>query len=407
LPPERLALSAAMGDAPEPSPRPPRRAPRWLPTTLAVLATVLALASVFSIWAKRQVLETDNWTDTSAALLADRQVQRALSNYLTDQLFSNVDVEAQIASALPPRLDPLAGPIAGELRGRVQQRALQALSDPRFQTAWQDATRAAHEQLGVLIRGERGRFVSGEDGVFLDLQALVAALANRVGLSDAIAGRLPPTAARLTILRPDQLSAAQDIVKLIRGLSIVLPLLALACAAAAIWLAQDRRRAVLRTIGIGLVVVGVGVLLIRSLAGDAVAEALARNAAAEPAALQAWDITTDLLRDGGIAVLVDGLIILIGVALAGPSRAATKLRSWAAPLAEPRWAYLFAAALVAALLWWGPTEGLRRPLPALVLIALLLGGVEALRRQIGREAADRGGGDQPPGAPGALAPSQP
>jgi hypothetical protein len=390
-----------MADDAAPSPRPPRRAPRWLPTALAVLASVLAFVSVFSIWAKRQVLETDNWTETSAALLADPQVQRALSNYLTDQLFANVDVEAQISSALPPRLDPLAGPIAGELRGRVQQRALQALSDPRFQTAWEDATRAAHERLGAMIRGESGRFVSAESGVVLDLQALVAALASRVGLGERLAERLPPTAAQLTIVRPDQLSAAQDVVKLVRGLSIVLPLLTLACAAAAIWLARDRGRAVLRTLGIGLVVVGVAVLLIRSLAGDTVAEALARNAAAEPAALQAWDIGTDLLRDGGIAILVYGLVVLIGVTLAGPSRAATKLRAWVAPLGEARWAYLFAAALVAALLWWGPTEGLRRVLPALILIALLLGGIEALRRQIAREAAAR----REPDSPGVLTPS--
>jgi hypothetical protein len=378
-----------MGDAAEPSPRPARRVPRWLPTALAVLAVVLAFLSVFSIWAKRQVLETDNWTDTSATLLSDPQIQRALSFYLTDQLYANVDVEGQIRSALPPRLEPLAGPIAGELRDRVQRRALNALSDARFQTAWEDANRAAHETLGRLIRGESGRFVSAESGVVLDLRAMILELASRVGVGERIGERVPESAGQLTILRPDQLSAAQDVVKLIRGLSIVLPLLTLACAAAAIWLAPGRRRGVLQTIGIGLVVAGVAVLLIRSLAGDAVADALARNAAAEPAALQAWDIGTDLLRDGGIAVLVYGVAVLIGVALAGPSRAATKLRSWARPLGEPLWAYLFAAALVAALLWWGPTEGLRRPLPALILIALLLGGVEALRRQIAREAASR------------------
>jgi hypothetical protein len=354
---------------------------------------VLAFLSVFSIWAKRQVLETDNWTDTSATLLSEPQIQRALAFYLTDQLFANVDVQGEIQAVLPPRLDPIAAPIAGELRERVQRTALNSLSDARFQTAWEDANRAAHEQLGAMIRGESGRFVSAEDGVVLDLRALVAVLASRVGLDESLGDRLPESAAQLTIVRPDQLSAAQDVVKLIRGLSIVLPLLALACAAAAIWLAPGRRRSVLQTLGIGLVVVGVAVLLIRSLAGDAVAEALARNAAAEPAALQAWDISTDLLRDGGIAVLVYGVATLIGVALAGPSRAATKLRSWATPLREPLWAYLFAAALVAALLWWGPTEGLRRPLPALILIALLLAGVEALRRQIAREADEA-----PPGA---------
>jgi hypothetical protein len=56
----------------------------------------------------------------------------------------------------------------------------------------------------------------------------------------------------------------------------------------------------------------------------------------------------------------------------------------------PQIAYPLAAVLVLVVLWWGPTEGLRRPLTALILLALLALGLETLRRQIESEALAEG-----------------
>ena len=39
---------------------------------LIAIATVLAFFALFAVWANRQLLDTDNWTDTSTRLLQER-----------------------------------------------------------------------------------------------------------------------------------------------------------------------------------------------------------------------------------------------------------------------------------------------------------------------------------------------
>jgi hypothetical protein len=65
-----------------------------------------------------------------------------------------------------------------------------------------------------------------------------------------------------------------------------------------------------------------------------------------------------------------------------PTRWAVALRRVAALYIAAKYVYPAAVVLLVALLAWGPTEGLRRALPALVLVLLLLAGVEALRRTV-------------------------
>jgi hypothetical protein len=60
-------------------------------------------------------------------------------------------------------------------------------------------------------------------------------------------------------------------------------------------------------------------------------------------------------------------------------------------LSQPGYAWGGAAAIVALLLVWAPTPGLRHFTPAIILIALFALGVEALRRLTAREHPDVGG----------------
>jgi len=80
--------------------------PRLRRTSIAiiVLASVIAFFAVFAVWAKRQVLETNTWTETSTELLANKDVQGALNTFLVDALFKEVNVEHQIKKALPDNL---------------------------------------------------------------------------------------------------------------------------------------------------------------------------------------------------------------------------------------------------------------------------------------------------------------
>src|SRR5688572_3307271 len=94
----------------------PRHRRRGWARALVVLASILAFAAILAVWANRQLLNTDNWTDTSTELLENRVIRDQVALYLVDQLYANVDVSAELEAGLPERLQPLAGPAAGALR---------------------------------------------------------------------------------------------------------------------------------------------------------------------------------------------------------------------------------------------------------------------------------------------------
>lgn len=354
--------------------------------SLVVAGTIAALLAIPALWINRQVMDTDNWANTSSQLLEDTAVRTALSAYLVDQLYANVDVAGQLRTALPPRAQPLAGPAAGALRDLAQKLANEALQRPRVQAAWEQANRSAHEVFLKIVKGG-GPAVSTNNGVVtLDVGGLLQQLENRVGVGGRLASKIQPGSAQITVMRSDQLSFAQDVANVLRPLAILLLVLMFAFYGAAIAVARGRRRETLRAVGFGFVVAGTLALVLRSVGGDAVVGALATTEAARPAAESVWRIGTSLLVEAATASLVYGLAIIFGTWLAGHTRAAVRSRAGLAPfLREPVYAWGGAAVVVLLVLAWGPTPATRKVLPALILIGLFAIGVEALRRQTARE----------------------
>lgn len=354
---------------------------------LVFLATIIGFFAVFAVWAKRQALETDTWTETSTELLADENVQTALGTFLVDAIYSNVDVEAKLRAALPPQADVFAAPAAGGIRQIADRAAVQALQTPQVQDAWKQANAQAHAAFINLIEGG-GSTVSTTGGdVTLNLHAVAEQVGSRAGLD--IASKLPPDAAELELIHSDQLGFAQDMVNLLQKLAIVLPLLALGLYGLAIYLAKGRRRETVRAAGIGFIAIGVVVLVARDLAGNAVVDSLAQTDSVKPAVESVWSIGTSLLSGAGAAMLGYGVVIVVGAFLAGPTPLARAVRRDLTPVLRDRkvgYAVLVVILLLA--FWWSPTEGFRRLLPSLVLIALLVAGYEGLRRQAVRDFPD-------------------
>lgn len=358
-----------------------------LVVAILVVATLLGFLSVFAIWVKRQALETDTWTETSTKLLENEDIQTALAGYMVDTLYANVDVRAELAKALPPKAQPLAGPVAGGIRELANKLALEALSRPKVQQLFSEASRSAHTLFLNLVDDGGGALSTGGGAVTLDLGQIVGQLGSQLGLDAS--GKLPPDAASIELIESDQLSAAQDVVKLLKGLSLILPLIALALYALVVYLARGWRREAVRAWGLSWVLIGILVLAVRSLAGSAVVGSLASTESVKPAVSAVWDVGTSLLRDGGAAMIIYGVVIFLGAVLTGPLGVARRARRFLAPLLRERSsAYAAVAAIIVLLLWWSPTEGFRRPLPSLVLFGLLIAGVEMLRRQTLREYPD-------------------
>jgi hypothetical protein len=358
--------------------------------TLLVVATLIAFLAIFSIWVNRQALNTDNWVNTSGKLLRNDEIRTQLSDYLANELFANVDVQAELEKTFPPRLAPLAGPAAGALHQLAPQVAERALATSQAESLWADANRTAHESL-LKILNDEGSAVSTANGeVTLDLGSLVSESGGQLGIAGKLASKIPPDAGQLTILRSDQLSMAQDASSLVRHLPIVLTLLALFLYGLAIYLAGPRRRRALRSVGFGFIVAGVLSLLLRRVGEGSVTDALARTDAVKPAVEAAWSIGTSLLVTVAVSAISFGILVVIAAWLAGPTRIASNLRQEAAPYLRERPGATYAGVglLFLILILWAPVVAFHKPIGLILLAVLMVLGTELLRRQTSVEFPD-------------------
>lgn len=404
------AAGAAPG-TPVPAGRRGARRHRAVVGTLFALAVIIGIVAVLAVWANRQALNTDNWTNTSSQVLADRHVQTALSAYAVNQLFSSGVVEAQVKSVLPAQFEGLAGPISGGLQQVAGQVAPKVLASPQAQDAWRLANHTAHATFMKIIEG--GGPVVGTHGgvVTLNVRALVDQLAKRLGVQEQVAAvrsklkanagliqgaanragiTLPSSTGRLVIMRSSQLKTVQDIGSAIRGLALVLPLVSFALYALAVWLSTGRRRAALRTTGWCFAGTGLVTLLTRRVLGNYIIDTLVKNPSNKTAVHDVWTIGTTMLYDIAVALLIFGLILVAAAWLAGHTRPATALRHAMAPALRdrPAVAYTTVYAGLLLLILWGPTPATRQ-LAYIVAFAVLLGlGVHSLRRQTAGEFPD-------------------
>jgi hypothetical protein len=355
---------------------------------LVVLATLLLIASSLTVFAKRQLLNTDAWTKSSAQVLADPEVRAALSTKLVDLLYQRVDVAAQLEKALPPRAQAAAPAIAAGLQTAAVRAVNTLLSTARAQQAWENANRRAHTALVKVLEGKPVRGLSTSNGaVVLDLRPLLDRISARIGIVGKARANAPPNAGEIVLLRSDQLKAAQDAVRVFKALTIFLLIVVLALYALAVYLAHGRRRVVLEVSGASLVFSGLVLIVVRRLVGNAIVDSLVHTEANKVPVHHVWLIETQILGDIGIALFVYGLLVLIAGWLGGPMRPAVAIRRFLAPTFRDRpfVVYGVAAAALLIVIAWGPTNATRQLIGIAVLAGLLGLGIEVWRRQTLRE----------------------
>lgn len=357
---------------------------------LVALASLLAVVALLGSWVNRQLLDTNQWTETSAALLQEESIRVPLANEIAAQLADGSRTREALQAALPPRLQPLAGP-AGALVADAVQRAVQrVLASARVQRAWVTLNRVTHEQLVELVEGG-GTVVAGR-GVILDLRPLAKQVATAIGIDPTVVDRLPRPRGRIVILNPQQLKTLRTTGDALDTLAWLPGVLALALYALAVWLARRQpggmRRAVLAS-AIGLALAALLVLVVRRVVGNQVLTAVTGDGPLLDAAQSVWQIATTLLAELTAVLIAVGAVGLAGAWLAGDGKRASALRARIAPTlaGRPDLVYGIAALAYLVLLAWGPLGVMQRPWAIIAFGALLLGGIAALRAQVVRELA--------------------
>jgi hypothetical protein len=497
---------------------------RTLVWALVVFASVVLLFSMIANWVQTEVLDSGQFSNNTEQILQNKDVQEQLSLFAVDQLYANVDVQAQIEQRLPPPARPLAAPVTAATRQLATNVAKTALASPRVQGLVATAINGAQQRFVSLI-DDKGQFVSTQGGdVTLEYGSFIAEIATRLGVdpstisqiqafiqqssteleqrlttvqskiestrstlaqaqsgtlstqvqqnlttlqSDAaqlqttiaslqqkIAGiqpkapaplqsRLSDLQGRLTeldtrsgaaqtqaaavladpsqanvlkldptlgslqmrvttllnrqaiqhpgeivVMKSSGLSGLQKLVRVLRHLGFVLPVLALLLYLAAIYLAKNWRREALIAAGGGIVGATLLVLLVRHIIGNGVVDSVASSDAVKPAISSVWDIISDGLRARAVFALVIGLGFIAGGLLAGPGRHEVAVRRFLAPYLREQPVVVYAVLAFVFLLWLTllPTiNNLGQVLIILALAGLAVLGVEILRRQTARE----------------------
>jgi hypothetical protein len=351
-----LARTQAERDAPhsghEPVNKPRRRRIRRSAVGLLVaLSCLLVLLSTTEVWAHRTLLNTGAFVGTVAPVFEDPAVAAAVAARATDELFTELNVQARLRDALPPRASFAAVPVTNATKGFVAGELTSVLTSPQFQAVWTAALTFTHQQLVAVLRGQNTAAVSTSGGyiVLNTVPVINQALGKVSGLASDLAGKpvtlpaitsadppqqavtklsgalgvsLPSNFGQITLVRSSDLATVQRGVKAFDRLTLVLPLAGIALIALSLWLSVNRRRTVLQ------LAVGVSLLMIVERRVVIHEQGALASAAHNPQLAQS--VLGDLLHGFFVLsawVLGVALVVLVIAVLSGPYRWAVAVRS--------------------------------------------------------------------------------
>ncbi len=350
-----------MTDEPQPTRRETSRIRTIFSVIFGIIAVVGLFASTVAVWANGVLFNSDKVASAAEKAIQQPEAAGSMATYVSDQLFTIVDLEALLEAQLPETLDPLSGVIVGGAREFVEGQLTELLQKPGVQAVLVGIIRTGHAQLMKVLNGD-GLFdgVSVNDGrVTLNMLPLVAlgfsqiqklGLLADVTLPDLSAGGdpskqisslettfgrdLPDNFGQLTVFEGDAAAQASEVVQqaqhmvvLVKRAITLILVVTVVSFVASLLLANRRRRAI--------VVLGLASAAVMLIARTAIKQTLARtpNLVINPGARQALaaalgDLAGDLVRMVTLLVLI-GLIAAVFVLMTGTGPTAQRLRAGA------------------------------------------------------------------------------
>ena len=345
---EALRAQLAATEVEAPGRRSPARI--WRPVLTAVLlclVVVLAPLSVVATWAHRQVSDTNQYVATVAPLASDPAVQKAISDRITTEVLSYVDVKGlttQVVDALNQRglpdgadvgLRALTVPLVRAIENFVAQRVDALVRSDAFARAWVSANKTAHEQLVVALTGKTGGVTEVNGGeVSINLATLIAEVKKElVDRGFNVASKIPVVDTKFTVMKSQDLVKAQGAFSALNTLATALPIVTLLLIGGAIAAARRRRRAVVAaglSVAAGMILLALGLIVVRPLYLAAIpADQLPRDAAAA-----FFDAFVGSIRTSLRAILLVALVATFVAWVSGPGPTAVRVRHDARGLME-------------------------------------------------------------------------
>ena len=316
----------------------------WWRTALSIVLIVMACAlaplSVFSVWAKSEVTDTERYVATVAPLASNPAVQAAVTDRITQEIFKKIDVKAlttDLVTAissnrnLDPRqqaaLQALTGPVTSGIESFTESTISKVVTSQAFQTAWTQANYVAHTQLVNALSGQDNGAVTVANGeVTLNLGPVVDQVkAQLVAQGFSIADKIPAIDTQIVLFQSDSIGKLQTAYAALDAVGFWLPILVLVLGIGGVIAAKGRRRAFIG-LGIGIfismTIIGVALNVGRGIYLNDLPPTVNRDAATA-----IYDAFALYLQSGIRAGAVLGIVLILGGIVTGPSRLAVGLRN--------------------------------------------------------------------------------
>lgn len=282
-----------------------------LMAVLGVITCVAITLSATTVWVHQVALNTDRYVAAVTRVATNPAVVEEVSGRLADQVVDQFEI--------PRLVQPL-------IRNWIQEQIATFMGTDVFLDAWAAANRAAHATLLRVLRSDS--ILQGSDGdlsisvlpvILVGLQRLQevgllpddldlpnpsdpnAADAVREVLAERLGIDLAPDFGEMPLVRLSRLETARQVVRIFDLVAVVSVVVAVALVALTVWLARNRRRALV-LLGLGTAVsLLVAMGLVTAISG-AVASALTEDGAGN---------TVSALLDA----LVSNLVLVLGVVL--------------------------------------------------------------------------------------------
>ncbi|MER6489629.1 hypothetical protein [Streptomyces griseorubiginosus] len=307
---------------------------------LILLAALLAMLSVVAVWANSIVQDTDRYVKTVGPLASDPDVQKAATNRITTAVLAQIDVDALVkqltdaasAKGVPPQaaklLGNLDGPIESGLKQLVSGTVERVVSSSAFETVWVNGNRRAHAALDKALTGQTddSTVKVENDQVVVDLGPIVAEVKDQlVAAGFTPAAKIPAVHTNFVVFQSKDLGKIRSYVRVLELLGGWLPVIALLIAAAGVYVAFNRRHALIGAalaVFVAMVILGIGLTVFRDVYLNHLPSGVS-----EAAAGSVYDALVKFLRAGIRALAAVALFTAAGAFLAGPSRVAVVTRT--------------------------------------------------------------------------------
>ena len=313
---------------------------------VGVLAVVLLLATTVALWARATLFDSDKVASIVGDALAQPEVDQALAERVTTELFKAVDVNAAVQDVLPSSLDRLEPALVGGIETVVQRGLTTAFGNEEVQQLLTDLVRRAHVRAMTLLQGDGlTGGVSVENGdVTLNLLPLFGRALTQLqnvglfssvqvpeltadgdpqqqiaALESALKRDLPDDFGQLVVYQSDQLAdaqaslkSAQDTLAAAKRSLWVLIIATVVTFVVALLLARNRWHAAL-LLGLGAVVAMVLARVATNRVVAAAPDLVKASGAKAAVASIVGDFRTSLFRAIGLVLIVAAAVALVAL----------------------------------------------------------------------------------------------